>query len=131
VSQISADSGVFVPSRRRRLLVFGIAIAVVLLLSAATYAGYVLTGAARPVTTIGCYQTDSLEANTAAISAGTKSPVAVCANAYASAFPGTPQPAQFAACVLPSGAVGVFPSTSGDTCKNLGLATVAGTRGNK
>ena len=130
VSEISPDSSVFVPSRRRRLLVFAVAIAVVVLLSAATYAGYVLTGAARPVTTIGCYQTDSLEANTAAIAAGTKSPVVACAHAYASAFPGSPQPAQFAACVLPSGAVGVFPSeTTGDTCKNLGLAAVAGTRG--
>jgi hypothetical protein len=130
VSEISPDSSVFVPSRRRRLLVLGVAIAVVGLLTAATYAGYVLTGAARPVTTIGCYQTDSLEANTAAIAAGAKSPVVACARAFPSAFPGSPQPARFAACVLPSGAVGVFPSgATGDTCKNLGLAGVAGTRG--
>jgi hypothetical protein len=119
-----------VPSRRRRLLVFAVAIAVVGLLGLATYAGYVLTGAARPVTTIGCYQTDSLEANSAAIAAGKKSPTVACARAYASAFPGSRQPAHFAACVLPSGEVGVFPSqTTGDTCKNLGLAVVAGTRG--
>ena len=44
--EISPDTSVFVPSRRRRLLVFAVAIAVVVLLSAATYAGYVLTGAA-------------------------------------------------------------------------------------
>ena len=41
---------------------------------------------------------------------------------YASAFPGSQQPAHFAACVLPSGSIGVFPSTSGDTCKSLGLS---------
>ena len=124
------ESGGFVPSRRRRLLVFAVAIAVVGLLGLATFAGYVLTGAARPVTTIGCYQTDSLAASSAAIASGEKSPTVACARAYASAFPGSQQPAHFAACVLPSGDVGVFPrEATGGTCKNLGLAVVAGTRG--
>ena len=133
VSQISADSSVFVPQpsaatprvcgrhRRRR----------------PPQRGHLRRvrrspGPRHRSTTIGCYETDSLEANTAVLAAGTKSPVAACARAYASAFPGSQQPAHFAACVLPSGAVGVFPSeTTGDTCKNLGLATVAGTRGSQ
>ena len=100
-----------------------VAIAVAGILSAAGYAGYALTRPVTPVATIGCYETDSLDANTAVLASGTGSPVAACAGTYASAFPGSQQPAHFAACVLPSGSVGVFPSdTSGDTCKRLGLS---------
>ena len=73
--------------------------------------------------TIGCYETDSLDANTAVLASGVNAPVASCAARFASAFPGSPRPASFAACVLPSGSIGVFPGdTAGDTCKSLGLA---------
>lgn len=77
------------------------------------------------VATIGCYETDSLDANTAVIASGTGSPVAACAHTYASAFPGSQQPTHFSACALPSEVVGVFPSTAGDTCKSLGLTPAA------
>jgi hypothetical protein len=107
----------------RRILVLAAAVAIAGILAAAAYAGYTLTRPVTPVVTIGCYESDSLDANTAVLSAGTKSPVAACAGVYASAFPGSHSPAGFAACVLPSGSIGVFPGdTTGDTCKSLGLA---------
>ena len=109
---------------------FAVAIAVAGILSAAAYAGYALTRPVTPVATIGCYETDSLDANTAVLAPGTDSPVAACARDYASAFPGSPQPAHFAACVLPSGSIGVFPSTPRATpARASGSPTVAGTRG--
>ena len=107
----------------RRVLVLAAALTIAGILAAAAYAGYALTRPVTPVVTIGCYESDSLDANTAVLSAGTKSPVTACAATYASAFPGTQKPAGFAACVLPSGSIGVFPGdTTGDTCKSLGLA---------
>ena len=105
----------------RRILVVAVAVAVAGMLTAGAYAGYKLTRPVVPVATIGCYETDSLDANTAVLASGTDSPVAACARTYSSAFPGSAQPAHFTACVLPSGSVGVFPSNSSDTCKGLGL----------
>jgi len=107
----------------RRILVSVAALTVAGIFAAAAYAGYALTRPVTPVVTIGCYESDSLDANTAVLAAGTASPVAACAAKYASAFPDARRPVGFAACVLPSGAVGVFPGdTAGDTCKSLGLA---------
>ena len=111
------------PRYPRRILVSVVAIAVAGIFAAAAYAGYALTRTVTPVVTIGCYEAASLDANTAVIKAGKASPVALCAQQYASAFPGSQQPAHFAACVLPSGSTGVFPGdAAGDTCKSLGLA---------
>ena len=126
VSQISAAP--VLPRRPRRILVVAVAIAVAGILSAAAYGGYKLTRPAKPVATLGCYQTDSLDADTAVVAHGLDSPVATCAHTYASAFPGSQPPTHFAACVLPSGSVGVFPATSADTCKGLGLAAAPPTR---
>lgn len=107
----------------RRILVLAAAFAVAGILAAAGYAGFKLTHPATPVATIGCYETDSLDANTAVLASVTQSPVAACSAVYASAFPGSQRPASFAACVLPSGSIGVFPSGTGsDTCKSLGLS---------
>jgi hypothetical protein len=121
VSQLSGASTFVAPSRPRRLLVCAAVVALAGVLSAAGYAGYKLTRV-TPVVTSGCYETDSLDANTAVVVPGSGSPLAACAATYASAFPGSPEPPNFAACVLPSGAVGVFPSDTGDTCRRLGLA---------
>jgi hypothetical protein len=113
------------PSRHhpRRVLVLAAAFAVAGILAAAAYAGYKLTHPVTPVATIGCYETDSLDANTSVLASGTQSPVAACAAGYASAFPGSQRPASFVACVLPSGSIGVFPGDAGSgTCKSLGLS---------
>jgi hypothetical protein len=123
VSEIYATPAEPAPRYPRRILVAVAALAVAGIFAAAGYAGYALTRPVTPVATIGCYETDSLDANTAVLRAGTNSPVAACAGVYASAFPGSETPAGFAACVLPSGSVGVFPSdTTGDACKSLGLS---------
>jgi len=123
VSEIYANAAEPAPRYPRRILVSVVAVAVAGIFAAAAYAGYALTRPVTPVVTIGCYETDSLDANTAVLSSGKGSPVVACADAYASAFPGSPPPSDFAACVLPSGSVGVFPSdATGDTCKSLGLA---------
>lgn len=126
MSEIFGGSIAAAPRRPRRVLVVcAAALAIVGILTAATYAGYTLTRPVTPVATIGCYESDSLDANTAVLASRTGSPVAACAGTYASAFPGSQQPAHFAACVLPSGSVGVFPSETGDTCKGLGLSSLA------
>jgi hypothetical protein len=124
VSQISGTPAARTQHHPRRILVLAAAFAVAGILAAAAYAGYALTHGATPVATIGCYETDSLEANTAVLASDTTSPVAACARTYSSAFPGSQRPASFAACVLPSGSIGVFPSDAGssDTCKSLGLS---------
>jgi len=123
VSEIYGTSAAPAQHHRRRILVLAVAFAVAGILAAAGYGGYKLTRPVTPVVTIGCYESDSLDANTAVLASGTYSPVAACAAKYASAFPDARQPAGFAACVLPSGSVGVFPSDAqSDACKNLGLS---------
>ena len=122
VSEISATAAKPAPRYPRRILVSVVALAVAGIFAAAAYAGYALTRPVTPVVTVGCYESDSLDANTAVLS-DTKSPAAACGRVWASAFPGSHRPSDFAACVLPSGSIGVFPGdTTGDTCKSLGLA---------
>ncbi len=122
MSQLSGAPAAPARHHPRRVLVLAAAFAVAGILAAAAFAGYALTRGATPVATIGCYETDSLAANTAVLSSGTGSPAAACARTFASAFPHAQPPASFAACVLPSGSVGVFPGdTAGDTCESLGL----------
>ena len=109
MSQISGAPAVPMRHHPRRALVLAAALAIAGILAAAGYGGYRLTHGAIPVPTIGCYETDSLDANTAVLRAGKTSPLAACSGTYASAFPHSQLPARFAACVLPSGSIGVFP----------------------
>ena len=112
--------------RPRRVLIALAVVVVAAVTAAAAYGGYALTRSATPVVTVGCYETVSLSANTAVISAGDGSPVAACAGVWSSAFPGDEQPSGFAACVLDSGATGVFPAPAGsDPCEKLGIPRLA------
>jgi len=120
VSEIYSAPAAPMRHHPRRVLVLAAAFAVAGVLTAAGYGGYKLAHPATPVPTIGCYETDSLDANTAVLTSGIHSPVAACAKTYASAFPGSLPPVSFAACVLPSGSVGVFPGDA-STCTSLGL----------
>jgi hypothetical protein len=123
VSELYATPAVRTSRYPRRIVVCVAALVGAGIFAAAGYGGYRLTRPVTPVVTIGCYETDSLDANTAVLASGVNAPVASCAARFASAFPGSPRPASFAACVLPSGSIGVFPGdTAGDTCKSLGLA---------
>ena len=57
------------------------------ILAAAAYGAYVLAEPATQLASIGCYESDSLDANTAVLGSGVASPVAACAGAYASCVP--------------------------------------------
>lgn len=130
VSQIAADTAAprRLKRRPRRVLVVAVTFAAAGVLAAAAYGAYVLTQPATQLASIGCYESDSLDANTAVLSPGIASPVATCAGTYASAFPTAQPPTSFVACVLPSGSVGVFPADNGtETCKSLGLSELAQT----
>ena len=123
VSELYGASAAPSQHHPRRILVLAAAFAVAGILAAAGYAGFKLTHPATPVATIGCYETDSLDANTSVLASGTQPPVAACSAVYASAFPSSQRPASFAACVLPSGSIGVFPSDEkGATPAKSGLS---------
>ena len=128
VSQIFTPAGPPVSKWQRRGLALAAAAAVAAVLAAGAYAGYTLTRTATQLKTIGCYQDVSLTANTAVVAAGRGSPVVACANKWSSAFPGVAPPASFAACVLDSGEIGVFPADTGNPCAKLGLAALAKTQ---
>jgi hypothetical protein len=112
-------------SRRRLVLVL-----VPIVLAAGIGAGYVwLKPATQPLVVV-CYARPSLGAERAAVPAGERGDVAACAPlwrdhgqfsaASRGAVPG------LVACLLPSGAVGVFPSTAGqDPCLLLNLPHAA------
>jgi hypothetical protein len=75
--------------------------------------------------TIGCYQDADLQANTVVVAATGEAPTAICRRQWLEGALGTRTPPPLQACVLPSGAIGVFPNRNGDTCRRLGL-TAAG-----
>ena len=67
VSQLYGASAAPTPHHPRRILVLAAALAIAGILAAAAYAGYALTRSATPVATIGCYESDSLNANTSVL----------------------------------------------------------------
>jgi hypothetical protein len=127
VSQLFTTAGPPVKRWQRRGLVLAVAAATAAVLAAGAYAGYTLTRPATDLKSIGCYQDVSLTANTFVVEAGSGPPAVTCAEKWSSAFPGVAQPASFAACVLDSGAIGVFPADTGDPCAKLGVAALAET----
>ena len=74
--------------------------------------------------TVGCYQAVSLQATTV-IEAVKGSPVSTCASVWKRGDLGQPIPARLEACILPSGAIGVFPSAERDPCTKLHLPAVS------
>lgn len=108
-------------SRRRRLTLVLVP-AVVVVLAATAFTTYALTRNVKHLESIGCYDSASLSANTAVVDADGRSPVAICAEAWRQGAFGSPPPKQLVACVLQTGAVGVFPASGADTCGALGLS---------
>jgi hypothetical protein len=107
---------------RRRVYVLVLVGAVVVGAGAAAWA---LTRTETKHLTIGCYASTDLQANTLVIPASTASPVIACRELWREgAFGSEPTP-RLQACVLASGAVGVFPSPSGQACRRLGLVEAA------
>lgn len=106
--------------RRRR--VYLIPIVTVAVLAAATLAWALSRGPTQHLST-GCYAAIDLHGRAAVVPATKASPVETCEKLWLDGAFGKPPP-PLEACVLPSGAVGVFPSPEGDSCERLNLAPV-------
>jgi hypothetical protein len=103
--------------RRRVYLVPIVAVAV---LGAATLA-WALTRGPTQHLSVGCYVAVDLDARTVVVPATEASPVETCEKVWLDGVFGRPPP-PLQACVLPSGAVGVFPNPGGNSCEQLNLA---------
>jgi hypothetical protein len=107
---------------RRVVLVPVIAVAAVGL---AAFAWAIAPSSVTKTTTVGCYAADNLNADAAVIDGGSD-PIGVCSALWAKGQLGQPSQPLLAACVLPSGALGIFPSSSGEAvCSQMRLATPA------
>ena len=106
------------PARRRRLALVLLP-AVFLLLAGTGGAAYVLTRPATQLESIGCYARADVDADTVVERADGRDPASVCAELWRDGTLGHRVP-PLASCVLPSGAVGVFPGGE-ETCTGLGL----------
>lgn len=71
---------------------------------------------------VACHKTASLDADAAVVSNATAAPVATCARLWREGELGDGPVPRMEACVLPSGSIGVFPSSGGEVCNRLGLA---------
>ncbi len=112
--------------RRSRRLILVLLPAVLALLAATAFTTYALTREPTHLESIGCFETASLDANTTIVIADGRDPAVICGELWQQGVVGdAPAPERLTACVLESGAVGVFPSTTGvSTCAGLGLAAV-------
>jgi hypothetical protein len=108
--------------RRRRRLVIVLVPAVVILLAATAFTAYSLTREPTHLESIGCFDRADLAADTAIVSTDGRDPIAICSEVWQQGALGTSVPERLAACVLQTGAIGVFPGASRDTCGTLGLA---------
>lgn len=110
-------------SRKRRRFALVLAPALVALATATGFTTYVLTREATQLESIGCFERAELNANTAIVNSDGRSPFEVCTEVWRDgAFGPAATPKRLAACVLESGAIGVFPSSGANTCARLGLA---------
>lgn len=108
------------PRRRspRPLILAGAALAL-----GTTVGAIYLTRDVSESLTVGCYATADLQGDTAVVGANGSPPEEACADLWERGEFGPGGVPELGACVLPSGAVGVFPG--GDqTCGELGLALV-------
>ena len=109
--------------RRRRLLVLVLVPAVLAVLAVSGFTTYALTREPSHPESVGCFETAELDGNIAIVNADGRGPTAICAELWRQGDMGPgPAPKSLAACVLETGAVGVFPSSGKDTCEQLGLA---------
>ena len=116
-----------VPARRRaRRLAPGLVV-ISLLGGAAAYA--LLSGGVSKPHTVACFDRLDLSARAEVVTVDDRGPLAACAELWRAGVLGPAGDVpQLTECVLGSGAVGVFPSTSGpDACAQLVLAPVPST----
>jgi hypothetical protein len=109
--------------RRRRRLALVLVPAFVAILVVTGFTTYALTREPTHLESVGCYDSASLDASVAVVSADGRDPTAICNEIWQrGVLPGVPVPTKLAACVLETGAIGVFPSSDAGTCEKLGLA---------
>jgi hypothetical protein len=109
--------------RRRRRLALVLVPAVVAVLVATGFTTYALVREPTHLESIGCYERASLDANVAVVSSDERDPTDVCGEVWRTGgFGEEGKIPQLTACVLDTGAVGVFPGSPAKTCSELGLA---------
>ena len=121
VNEIATHAGSTRQRRSRRIFV--LVPATLALLIATGFTTYALTREPTHFESIGCFERTSEKSNTAVVEADGRDPVAVCGEVWQQgAFGAVPRPDHLEACVLESGAIGVFPSSGTGACTRLGLA---------
>ena len=110
-------------AQRRRRLALVLVPAVLAVLAVTGFTTYALTREPSHLESVGCFETAELDGNIAIVNADGRAPTAICDELWRQGDMGPgPTPKSLAACVLETGAVGVFPSSGKDTCEQLGLA---------
>jgi hypothetical protein len=104
------------PRFRRRVYI----LALVPLAAGLAAAAWALSQGATKQLTVGCYASVSLQAHTIVVAAG-NDPITTCRDVWSRGDFGTPTAPRLQACLLPSGAIGVFPSPDGRACEQLKL----------
>jgi hypothetical protein len=112
-----------VPRLRRRTYVLGL----VPVAGVIAVAAWALTQGPTKQLTIGCYASVDLQAHTVVVPASTRPPVESCRGVWRTFHFGHRSTPKLQACVLPSGAIGVFPSPNGQACKRLKLEPLTAT----
>lgn len=107
-----------VPRLRRRTYILGL----VPVAGVIAVAAWALTLGPTKQLTIGCYASVSLQAHTVVVPASTRPAVETCRGVWRSFQFGHRSTPKLQACVLPSGAIGIFPSPKGKACERLKLA---------
>jgi hypothetical protein len=108
--------------RRRRRLGLVLLPVVLAVLAVTGFTTYALTREPTHLESVGCFETAELDGSIAIVNADGRNPTAICAELWRQGDMGHgPAPEKLAACVLETGAVGVFPSSGKDTCEQLGL----------
>jgi hypothetical protein len=112
-----------VAQRRRRRLALVLVPAILAVLAVTGFTTYALTREPTHLESVGCFETAELDGSIAVVNADGRNPTAICAELWRQGgMAHGPAPKSLAACVLETGAVGVFPSSGNDTCEQLGLA---------
>ena len=109
--------------RRRRRFAIVLVPAVLVVLAVTGFTTYALTREPTHLETLGCYDRPALDADVTVVSADGRDPIEICTEIWQRGdLAGADLPNKLAACVLETGAIGVFPSSGAATCEELGLA---------
>jgi hypothetical protein len=109
--------------RRKRHRVLVLVPAVLAFLAVTGFTTYALTREPTHLESIACYDRASLDADVAVVGSDERHPLDICGEVWRTgAFGQEGESPLLAACVLQTGAIGVFPKSGGVTCAELGLA---------